>query len=139
MSKAGNIIQPFAFTGYQEDEVSGLKFAQARYYNSAIGRFVGEDQVRGNIENPETQNHYLYCRNDPEVYIDKNGKNPSAILPGIWSLAALDGPIPVGDAIAVIATVAVLTYVACTDESEKENTVSVVDTKTDDQDVNLHL
>ena len=22
----GNIIQPFAFTGYQEDEVSGLKF-----------------------------------------------------------------------------------------------------------------
>ncbi|WP_143484090.1 DUF6531 domain-containing protein, partial [Pseudobutyrivibrio ruminis] len=32
-TKDGNIIQPFAFTGYQEDEFSGLKFAQARFYD----------------------------------------------------------------------------------------------------------
>ncbi len=39
----GNIIQPFAFTGYQEDEVSGLMFAQARFYSADNGRFVGVD------------------------------------------------------------------------------------------------
>ena len=36
----GNIIQLFAFTGYQEDEVSGLKFAQARFYSAENGKFV---------------------------------------------------------------------------------------------------
>ena len=70
----GNIIQPFAFTGYQEDEVSGLKFAQARFYSADNGRFIGEDQVRGFKLLPETQNHYLYCCNEPIEHVDDNGK-----------------------------------------------------------------
>ncbi|PHU41593.1 hypothetical protein CSX00_00005, partial [Pseudobutyrivibrio ruminis] len=70
----GNIIQPFAFTGYQEDEFSGLKFAQARFYDDKNGRFVGEDQVRGFINHPESINHYLYCLNMPSCRIDLNGK-----------------------------------------------------------------
>ncbi|WP_027209395.1 RHS repeat-associated core domain-containing protein [Butyrivibrio hungatei] len=69
-----NIVQPFAFTGYQEDEVSGLKFAQARFYSADNGRFIGEDQVRGFEQVPETQNHYLYCLNTPIIAIDRNGK-----------------------------------------------------------------
>ena len=74
-TKEGNIIQPFAFTGYQEDEVSGLMFAQARFYNSQNGRFVGEDKVRGYINKPDSINHYLYCWNSPTVRIDYNGKD----------------------------------------------------------------
>ena len=70
----GNIIQPFAFTGYQEDEVSELKFAQARFYSADNGRFLGEDQVRGFRRIPETQNHYLYCLNTPRIASDRNGK-----------------------------------------------------------------
>ncbi len=73
-TKQGNIIQPFAFTGYQEDEISGLKYAQARYYSANNGRFLGEDQVRGFVKKPETQNHYLYCCNEPVEHIDNNGK-----------------------------------------------------------------
>ena len=73
-TKDGNIIQPFAFTGYQEDDFSGLKFAQARFYDDKNGRFVGEDQVRGFIIYPETINHYLYCINNPIIYVDNNGK-----------------------------------------------------------------
>ncbi|MDC7278409.1 RHS repeat-associated core domain-containing protein [Butyrivibrio fibrisolvens] len=57
----GNIIQPFAFTGYQEDEVSGLKFAQARFYDANTGRFQSEDNVKGFIDSPFTMNHYGYC------------------------------------------------------------------------------
>ena len=36
-------LEPFAFTGYQENEVSGLQFAQARYYSAETGRFQSED------------------------------------------------------------------------------------------------
>ena len=38
--KAAN---PFGFTGYQRDDVSGLWFAQARYYVPQVGRFSAED------------------------------------------------------------------------------------------------
>ncbi|WP_197027268.1 RHS repeat-associated core domain-containing protein [Butyrivibrio sp. AE2005] len=73
----GNIIQPFAFTGYQEDEVSGLKFAQARYYSADNGRFLGEDQIKGFINSVDTQHRYMYCLNNPINLIDENGKEPS--------------------------------------------------------------
>ena len=76
-SKDGNIIQPFAFTGYQEDEVSGLMFAQARYYNADNGRFASEDQARGFILVPDSQNHYIYCLCDPISLYDLNGKMPA--------------------------------------------------------------
>lgn len=73
-TKNGNIIQPFAFTGYQQDEVSGLSFAQARYYDQNAGRFTGEDQVKGSIWIPELVNPYHYCLNSPKENIDPNGK-----------------------------------------------------------------
>jgi RHS repeat-associated protein len=75
----GNIIQPFAFTGYQEDEVSGLKFAQARFYKAETGRFQSEDNVKGFINNPITLNHYGYCWNNPVVLVDNDGNLPRFI------------------------------------------------------------
>ena len=73
----GNIIQPFAFTGYQEDEVSGLMFAQARFYDATSGRFQSEDIVRGFKKNPETLNHYGYCWSNPNSLVDLDGKFPA--------------------------------------------------------------
>ena len=75
----GNIIQPFAFTGYQEDEVSGLKFAQARYYNADNGRFQSEDNIKGFINNPITLNHYGYCWGNPVILVDNDGNLPQFI------------------------------------------------------------
>jgi RHS repeat-associated protein len=70
----GNIIQPFAFTGYQEDEVSGLMFAQARHYDATSGRFQSEDLVKGFTSIPFTLNHYSYCFGNPVGFVDRNGK-----------------------------------------------------------------
>ena len=70
----GNIIQPFAFTGYQEDEVSGLEFAQARFYSADNGRFVGVDLKKGIIEYPSTLNQFSYCINNPYTFVDRNGQ-----------------------------------------------------------------
>ena len=78
-TKQGNIIQPFAFTGYQEDEVSGLKFAQARYYSAEKGRFQSEDNVKGFIISPFTLNHYGYCWGNPVNLVDNDGNLPKWI------------------------------------------------------------
>ena len=74
----GNIIQPFAFTGYREEE-SGHYYAQARSYDPRSGRFTGEDKVRGIVTLPDSINHYLYCLNDPTVYVDQNGLWPKIL------------------------------------------------------------
>lgn len=75
----GNILQPFAFTGYQTDEVSGLHFAQARYYDAGNGRFTAEDKVRGFLDSPVTQNHYTYCFGNPLNYVDLDGNFPNLL------------------------------------------------------------
>ena len=61
------------FTGYMYDDVSELYFAQARWYDQSIGRFVSEDRIRGNTAQPESLNRYNYCRANPLRYVDLNG------------------------------------------------------------------
>jgi RHS repeat-associated protein len=68
------IVQPFGYTGYRYDNVTGMHFAQAREYDSLIGRFSGVDIIKGNAFNPFTLNEYIYCLNNPGTYIDLDGK-----------------------------------------------------------------
>ncbi|SKC09323.1 RHS repeat-associated core domain-containing protein [Lachnospiraceae bacterium] len=75
-------IQSFSFTGFQSDDVSDLKYANARYYDAKTGRFCSEDLMRGTTMDPESQNLYTYCRNNPITHIDPNGK---------WTLTAKVG------------------------------------------------
>jgi RHS repeat-associated protein len=55
------------YTGYERDTESGLDFAQARYYNSAHGRFTSVDPLTASasIRNPQTFNRYAYVLNSP--------------------------------------------------------------------------
>ena len=68
--------QPFGYTGYRHDDISGTYFAQAREYQPEAGRFVAEDIVRGRNTIPKTLNRYGYCWGNPIGYIDANGKFP---------------------------------------------------------------
>ena len=68
--------QPFGYTGYRHDDISGTYFAQAREYQPEAGRFVAEDIVRGNAANPRILNHYEYCLNNPILLVDLNGLYP---------------------------------------------------------------
>ncbi|WP_321384224.1 DUF6531 domain-containing protein [uncultured Enterococcus sp.] len=77
-----HLTQPhrvFGFTGYQNDEVSGLNYAQARYYNQAQGRFVSEDNIKGLIEAPMTLNPYTYVWNRPLNLVDLDGNWPKIL------------------------------------------------------------
>lgn len=70
-------IQPFAYTGYRKDVVSGTYFAQAREYMPDAGRFAGEDIVSGSITKPLAMNPYNYCLASPLIMVDRNGAFPS--------------------------------------------------------------
>lgn len=76
-------LQPFGYTGYQQEEVGGLCFAQARRYDAEVGRFVSEDIIPGVITMPFTLNRYCYCWNNPEAFIDLNGLEPVTAEEGI--------------------------------------------------------
>ena len=68
--------QPFGYTGYRYDGISGTYFAQAREYRTENGRFVSEDVINGSGIVPNTLNHYSYCWNNSLILIDRNGKEP---------------------------------------------------------------
>lgn len=70
LNKSSN---PFGFTGYQYDTTTGLYFAQARYFDSGVGRFVSEDRYKGNSDFSKSLNLYIYCGNNPIVYVDLSG------------------------------------------------------------------
>ena len=42
-------MQPFGYTGYRYDKVADTYFAQAREYMPGVGRFAGEDWIKGEI------------------------------------------------------------------------------------------
>ena len=71
--------QPFGYTGYRKDAVSGTYFAQAREYQPQSGRFVAEDLVRGNGMIPKTLNRYGYCFGNPVGLVDLDGRKPQNI------------------------------------------------------------
>ena len=76
------IVQSFGFTGYQYDRVSGNYYAQAREYEPKNGRFISEDPIRYNL------NHYLYCNNNPYLFVDPSGlKNTLCGIDDVGDLA----------------------------------------------------
>jgi RHS repeat-associated protein len=61
--------QPYAYTGREYDEESGLYYYRARYYDSEVGRFITRDPIglRGG------HNLYAYVRNNPMRFADPSG------------------------------------------------------------------
>ncbi len=64
-SQSGSSPNEFKFTGEQVDS-SGLQYLRARYYDPAIGRFVGRDPI-------PAVNPYLYVGDNPVNYVDPSG------------------------------------------------------------------
>ncbi|MGC2743574.1 MAG: RHS repeat-associated core domain-containing protein, partial [Candidatus Angelobacter sp.] len=70
------------FTGKERDTESGLDNFGARYYGSALGRFVSADPVmimRQRMFDPQQWNMYAYARNNPLRFKDENGKWPTPV------------------------------------------------------------
>jgi len=107
-TREGNIIQPFAFTGYREEE-NGLYYAQARNYDPLAGRFTGEDRIRGLLQKPDSINHYCYCYGNPLDFVDQNGQFAVA-LPAVYAFIEA-AAIVVGEVITTVASAAAAPYI----------------------------
>jgi RHS repeat-associated protein len=70
--RSGTLPTDYTFTGQKADS-DGLMYYNARYYDSAIGRFTQPDTIVPNPYNPQDLNRYSYARNNPLKFIDPSG------------------------------------------------------------------
>jgi RHS repeat-associated protein len=61
------------YTGQIKDAEIGLYFYNARYYSSALGRFLSADTLVPSPSDPQSWNRFSYVRNQPLKYIDPSG------------------------------------------------------------------
>ncbi|MBU0666329.1 MAG: RHS repeat-associated core domain-containing protein [Nanoarchaeota archaeon] len=58
----------------KEEDKTGLLYYGARYYNPNTGRFITADTVKGDVLDTQSQNRYVYVKNNPIKYIDPTGE-----------------------------------------------------------------
>jgi RHS repeat-associated protein len=70
-----SITNPFCYAGKHGimEEVNGLKFMRARYYDTETGRFLNKDLIQGSWRSPQELNRYTYVKNNPVIWIDATG------------------------------------------------------------------
>jgi RHS repeat-associated protein len=68
------------FTGKERDTESGNDYFEARYYSSAMGRFMSPDWSAkeepvpcATMDDPQSLNLYSYVRNNPLIRVDADG------------------------------------------------------------------
>lgn len=77
------------FTGGEREQASGLLYLNARYYHPRIGRFVSPDTIVQHAGDPMAWASYVYCRNNPVLYIDPSGNGFFEALVGGLAIAGL--------------------------------------------------
>ena len=81
----------WSFATYWQDSVSGLDYANNRYYSNAYGRFMTPDpyMASGGPGDPQSWNRYAYTRGDPINRYDPAGTDDSTptFTDTVWSYA----------------------------------------------------
>ncbi len=60
-----SLLDRYGFQGEEVDNLSGLVYYGARFYDPEVGRWLSQDPVRGQAASPLTRNRYLFTRNNP--------------------------------------------------------------------------
>jgi RHS repeat-associated protein len=68
------------FATYTRDSVTGLDYADQRYYSNQFARFMSPDRYHssGGPTDPQSWNRYAYVGNDPINYTDVSGRQRQA-------------------------------------------------------------
>jgi RHS repeat-associated protein len=79
-----------------QDESTGLQYFGARYYDPAIGRFMGVDAVGFSESNLQSFNRFAYGNNNPYLFRDADGKFAIAefalLTIGLIEIAVINNP-----------------------------------------------
>lgn len=62
------------YTGHVQDGATGLTYAQQRYFDSSIGRFLSVDPVTADSGTGANFNRYWYANNNPYAFTDPDGR-----------------------------------------------------------------
>lgn len=86
-------VNPFRYRGYYFDVETGWYYLNARYYSSAMGRFISPDEL-SILDETKSQinglNLYMYCGDNPVMNVDPSGKFfLTALLIGVIAGAAI--------------------------------------------------
>jgi RHS repeat-associated protein len=80
-AEAGTGDSGYGFTGEQGG--LGLVYLRARWYDPSLGRFLSVDPYLGGARLPQTQHPYVYCLNNPVLFVDPSGlQGGPAFTPG---------------------------------------------------------
>lgn len=67
-------VDGIGYTGHVMDQSSGLVYAQQRYYDPLIGRFLSADSVQPDFDSGTNFNRYWYAENNPYTMVDSDGR-----------------------------------------------------------------
>lgn len=91
MSSSANTVQPYRYNGKELDRKGGLDWYDygARHYDAAIGRWCVVDPSSEKYYN---WTPYTYCKNNPILRIDADGKDDNIVIvhEGITGLSKKD-------------------------------------------------
>ena len=105
------------YSGEQLDQLTGLQYLRARYYDLATGRFTRLDPFFGELSDPQSLHKYLYVHADAVNAIDPSGESLTQSLcvssiQGLMATFLLAGAVAVLGGIAVyIVQLALIEYV----------------------------
>ena len=116
-------LNPIRYRGYYQDVETGFYYLESRYYDPAIGRFINADNFASTGTGFLGFNMFAYCNNNPVCNCDSTGhffeavgafisnllsnigRAISSVAPSyaaFGGIAIADGPLPFGDAVAVV-------------------------------------
>ncbi len=78
-----NYVQGPGFTSHVTDAATGLTYAQQRYYDPIVGRFLSADPMDSDEDNGWNFNRYNYAANNPYKYTDPDGRVVDVITDSI--------------------------------------------------------
>ena len=72
------------FTSRRQDAETGLVYMGARYYDPAVGRFMGRDPKLFDETNAHSLNRYAYANNNPQKFVDPDGRMAQWVARGVY-------------------------------------------------------
>ena len=110
MASTLGAANPLRYRGYVYDTETGFYYLTSRYYNPVWGRFINADGYASTGQGFTGDNMFAYWNDNPVNYNDSERTEPELAMGWAASmswLSAIDGPVPVGNAIYILGFVAI--------------------------------